>query len=281
MQLGIRTVEDWLYGKRFPPPDEQIKIIEYCKCKNISLPDGKEPSPKHFRNDPYPIWRLSKIQAQLDKDAMAAFRNKFSEFIFRMYQTELVYRTPEVIAYVKRENERLRESRDDERAKLIPKLKIIGIDFGSPDKVKSKIFFEVDDIKEIWAVREIGKSHSNIQVELHDGRVFTIYKKYNQFAFDLHIFPEPYQLYKQLKKQGKMKKSEGKFPKEYSIERRPFSGESMSIESVEYQYKIRVDDIIEDIEAGILPKHSVSRRDGRYFINSVVAWKYYGKRVNG
>lgn len=243
--------------------------------EGIHFPDGREPGPKHFRNDPYSISRLSKIQTQLDKDAMMAFRNRFSEFIFRMYQTELVFRTPEVVAYVKRENERLRKSLDDKKAKEIPELKIIGIDFGSRDKDRTQVTFEVDDIKEIWIVREIGKGYSNIQVELHDGRPFTIYKKHNQSAFDLHIFPEPSEVFKKAREQGKTVRTEGKYPKEYTKERKPFSGELMPVESVSYQYKVKIEDIMEDIEAGIFQKDSVIRKDGRIFVNGVIAWKHY------
>lgn len=270
-------LKDLLSGRYFPSPDFRIKMIVQGKREGIHFTDGREPGPKHFRNDPYPISRLSKMQAQLDNGTMAAFRSRFFEFIFRMYQTELVYRTPEVTAYVKRENERLRKSRDDEKAKQIPKLKIIGMDFGSPDKAKSKVPFEVDDIKEIWVVREIKNSHPNIQVELHCGCVYTIYKKYNQLAFDLYIFPQPSEVYKKAREQGKIIRIEGKYPKEYSKERKPFSGELMPIEPVSFHYKVRVEDVMENIEAGIFPKGSVIKKDGKWFMNSVVAWKCYGK----
>lgn len=131
-------------------------------------------------------------------------------------------------------------------------------------------------------MRETGRSYANIQVELNDGRVFTIYKKYNHFAFDLHIFPEPSEIYAKAQKDGTLTRIEGKYPKEYT-KRKAFSGELTPIESVSYWYQVRIQDIMEDIEAGIFPKGAVSKKNGRIFINSLVAWKYYGKgeQVNG
>jgi transcriptional regulator with XRE-family HTH domain len=284
LNIPLRTLEDWISGRRLPPSEAQIKIIVHGKRAGIRFPHGREPGPKHFRDDPYPVSRLSRITAQLDDRSMAAFRSKFPQFIFRLYPTELatelVYLTPEISAYVKSENDRLRKTRDDARTQATPNLKIIGIDFGSADKARTEVSFEVDDIKEIWVMREIGKGYPHIQVELHNGsdHPFTIYKKHNRLAFDLHIFPDPVEEFKKAKERGQTTPpTKGKYPKEYTKERKPFSGEFIPIESVSYHYRVRIEDIVEDIEAGIFLKTAVSKKDGRFFMNSVTAWKYYGK----
>ena len=222
-KLGITLpyFKDLLSGRYFPSADLHVQIIAEGRRKGIRFPDGKEPMPKTFRNDPYPIARLRKIETQLDKESMIAFRSRFDESIFPMYQTELVFMTPDVIEYVKTHNELLRKNRDDERAKAIPNLKIVAINFGSPDKAGEKVFFEIDDIGEIWVVRDIGKGYACVQIELRDGRVFTIYKKHNPLAFDLKIFPEPSPLYKEAKVSGRTFRTEGKYPKEYT-KRKPF-----------------------------------------------------------
>jgi len=44
----------------------------------------------------------------------------------------------------------------------------------------------------------------------------------------------------------------------------------MSLESLSYHYQVRIEDVMENIEAGIFPKNSITKKDGRIFLNSVV-----------
>ena len=50
----------------------------------------------------------------------------------------------------------------------------------------------------------------------------------------------------------------------------------MSIESVSFQYQVKIEDVFEDIEAGTF-QNGVSKKSGRIFLNSVMAWKHYGR----
>jgi hypothetical protein len=82
---------------------------------------------------------------------------------------------------------------------------------------------------------------------------------------------------KEAKEDRTLTRIDVKYPKEYS-KRKPFSWELMSIESDSSQYQVRIEDIIEDIEAGIFSKTAVRKKMDGFFMNSAVAWKYYGRR---
>jgi transcriptional regulator with XRE-family HTH domain len=257
-------------GRYFPPSYLQTKIVEICAQKKILILEGKEPKPKDFRDDPYPICKLNKIAAQLDKETMNVFRDRFGEngtkSIFVFHQNELVYKTPEVLEYVKIESDRLRKKKLTELAQEGRNLTITVIDYSTG----TRVLFEVDEIVETRLMRENGNCYIQGRFK-DDDKFYTVYQNQNKPAFNKHIFPEPYKEFEKAKENNDFipPKKKQRFPKIYSNPK-PFVGEWMSIESAQYQYQVK------RIDPKSIPEKFRMKKNDQWFVNSLFAWKYFG-----
>jgi hypothetical protein len=255
------------------------KILEHCKVQSIPVPKGNKPMPARFEGNPHLISNLWDIAKQSIN--MVEFESKFSESIFTLYGTKYVYETPEVLAYLADQNQRNRETKKNEKEKAIRELKIAGTEIYPGH---SETAFEVEDIHEFQAVRNVTKNWKEIHVKLKDARICTVPRKDNELVFRLGLLPMPSKLYDEHAKEEKIERIE---KNGFVTERTPFilyaQNPPISLEAVAGHYCVKTKQVKEDISRGIFPQDAVHEKNGKVFMDALAAWKFFGKgeRVNG
>jgi len=275
--VSLSFLKDLLSGRYNPSPELLLKIAELCKAEDISIPDSEKPKPARFEdNTCLRLWDVAKEEID-----MAEFEKEFSENIFTLYGTKYVYETPEVLAYMADWNKRNRETEKHRKAETIRELKISGIEL-KPKRPKAN--FDVEDILEFQAVRNVTKNWKQIHVKLKDDRICSVSRKDNELVFRLGLLPKPSKLFEQHAEKGEIdRKEKNAFSTEYT----PFvpyaKNPPMSLEAVAGHYGLRTSHVKDDMARGVFPGNAIHEKNGKIFIDAFTAWKHYGKeeRVHG
>jgi hypothetical protein len=270
--ISLEHFKDLISGRRFPSADLYAETIEQCKAEHISVPASNKPKPAHLEDGPV-ISRLSDVAKQsID---MTEFEKRFSENIFALNGTKYIYETPEVLAYIEDWNRRNHEREKHEKAKAIREPDISGFEL----KPKlPKVTFDIEDILEFQAVRSLGKSWKEIHVKLKDGRICIVPRNENDLVFRLGLLPKPSKVFAEYAKAGNIER----------VKRNGFVTERtrlilyaqnlpVSLEAVAGHYGLKTSQVKDDIACGRFSKYAVHEKNGKVFIDSLVAWKYYGK----
>ncbi|MEM3442260.1 MAG: hypothetical protein QXM86_00155 [Candidatus Bathyarchaeia archaeon] len=272
--VSLRYFKQLLAGERYPSKETYLNVIDLLTQERVRIPDGKEPMPRTFqegtRGNVRDLWKLAcalGMAAELAKKV-------FHEHIFRLNGREYVDISGDFVRmYVEGRLKWLRTKLEENKQNGITGLEACGFYWKGEEKEYENFAF--DDVLKVRAKKIFGRNRANIQVKLKSGKILNVLQKDNGLAFKLKLFPKPEKIMT-----GEPEIYENKGYKTYFYPWQDYNS-WISVYSASEHYKVDINEIKSDIKGNKFKQSEVKKEKGRIFINSLTAWKIYGRELNG